>query len=135
MTSALASPPGSMTPLHCSTGYSNDVMDHLRQAKLGSRALEFCLFLQRQTFGNAGWHRKQGRQEWWCSFDLAAWATALACAKSNVLRIRAALEACQIIRFEPDPAAPGQGRIGWNLTFTDWQPYDGRRCRPSQQES
>ena len=114
-------------PFSCSTHLANDVTDHLRRAKLGSRALEFCLYLHRQTFGNAGWHRKLGREEWWCAFDLATWAVALACNKSNLRRIRADLEACQIICFEPDPSQPGQGRIGWNLAFEAWQPYDGRR--------
>jgi hypothetical protein len=106
---------------------ANEVTDQLRRAKLGSRALEFCLYLHRQTFGNAGWHRKLGREEWWCAFDLATWAVALACNKSNLRRIRADLEACQIIRFEPDPTHPGQGRMGWNLAFAEWQPYDRRR--------
>ena len=114
-------------PFSCSTNLANEVTDQLRRAKLGSRALEFCLYLHRQTFGNAGWHRKLGREEWWCAFDLATWASALACNKSNLRRIRADLEACQIIRFAPDPVHPGQGQIGWNLAFAEWQPYDGRR--------
>ena len=114
-------------PFSCSTNLANEVTDQLRRAKLGSRALEFCLYLHRQTFGNAGWHRKLGREEWWCAFDLATWSVALACNKSNVRRIRADLEACQIIRFEPDPSHPGQRRMGWNLAFAEWQPYDGRR--------
>ncbi|HLV99403.1 MAG TPA: hypothetical protein VKT82_12080 [Ktedonobacterales bacterium] len=114
-------------PFSCSTNLANDVTEQLRQAKLGSRALEVCLYLYRQTFGNAGWHRKQGREEWWCTFDLAAWAEALACNKSNLRRIRTELEACHIICFEPDAAHPGQGRLGWNLAFREWLPYDGRR--------
>jgi hypothetical protein len=108
------------------------MIERLRQAKLGSRALEFCLHLHRQTFGNAGWHRQQGREEWWCHFDLAIWARVLACEKSNLLRIRQALVKCQIIRFEPDEQYPGQGKIGWNLEVEDWQPYDRRRFQKSQ---
>jgi hypothetical protein len=130
-------------PCSCSTNLSNVVIERLRQAKLGSRAMEVCLYLHRQTFDNAGRHRKQGREEWWCSFDLARWSRVLACEKSNLLRIRQALVDCQIISFDPDELHPGEGRIGWNLEVEDWQPYDQRRTRicqsgqlaPRQQES
>jgi hypothetical protein len=116
-------------PLSCSTHLSNDVNERLRQAKLSSRAFEFCLFLHRQTFGNAGWHRKQGRAEWHCRFELATWARALACDKSNLRRLRLGLEAAHIIHFEPDEDDSGQGWVSWNLRFEQWQPYDGRRTR------
>jgi hypothetical protein len=102
-------------PFSCSTNLSNVVLERLRQVKLGSRAMEVCLYLHRQTFGNAGWHRKQGHEEWWCHFDLARWSRVLACEKSNLLRMRQSLLDCHIICFEPDELHPGAGRIGWNL--------------------
>jgi hypothetical protein len=120
-------------PLSCSTHLANVVNERLLQAKLSSRALEFCLFLHRQTFGNAGWHRKQGRVEWCCRFELSTWARTLGCDKSNLRRLRLGLEAAHIIVFESDEDGPGQGWIAWNLKFAEWQPYDGRRRRTSGQ--
>jgi hypothetical protein len=102
-------------PLSCSTHLVNEVNERLRQAKLSSRALEFCLFLHRQTFGNAGWHRKQGRAEWRCRFELSTWSKALDCDKSNLRRLRLGLEAAHIIHFESDEDDLGRGWIGWNL--------------------
>ena len=118
-------------PFSCSTNLANDVTDHLRQAKLTASAWEVCAYLQRQTFGNAGWHRKRGQPETQCAFDLAAWAAAIPCDRSNLRRTLATLATCQIIWLVLDPARPGSGLIGWQLDFAHWQPYDQRR-QPSR---
>jgi len=114
-------------PFSCSTNVSNDVLEHLRRAKLGSAAMEFCLYMHRRTFGDAGYHRRRGRQETACAFDLAQWADEMPNDKSNVRRIRADLEACHIITFTEDETTPGRGIIAWNTTYTEWQLYDKRR--------
>jgi hypothetical protein len=116
-------------PFSSCTNLANEVNEHLVDARLSSRAMEFCLYFQRHTFGKASWHRKPGRPEWGCQFDLARWAKALKLDKSNLRRTRHRLEACHIIHFDPDPAHPGQGWLGWQLPFDGWLPYDGRRTR------
>ncbi len=75
-----------LLPFSCSTNLVNAVTDHLRNAKLTARAWEVCAYLHRQTFGNAGWHRKRGQPETQCAFDLAAWAAAIPCDRSNLRR-------------------------------------------------
>src|SRR5258706_15352728 len=114
-------------PFSCSTNVSNDVLEHLRRAKLGSAAMEFCLYMHRRTFGDAGYHRSKGRQETACPFDLAQWAAEIPTDKSTVRRIRAALEACHIITFTEDETTPGCGIIAWNTAYAEWQLYDKRR--------
>jgi hypothetical protein len=114
-------------PFSCSTNVSNDVLEHLRRAKLGSAAMEFCLYMHRRTFGDAGYHRSKGRQETACTFDLAQWAAEIPNDKSNVRRIRADLEACHIITFTEDETTPGRGIIAWNTAYAEWQLYDKRR--------
>lgn len=116
-------------PFSCSTNLSKDVHLYLRRVKLGGAAWEFCSLLHDHTFGDAGWHRKNGHRETWCAFDLASWARELECDKSNLQRVLRELEACQIIFFAPDANDPGKGRIGWNIHFSEWQRYDSRRAR------
>src|SRR5260221_64163 len=43
-------------PFSCSTNVSNDVLEHLRRAKLGSAAMEFCLYMHRRTFAGSASH-------------------------------------------------------------------------------
>lgn len=119
-------------PFSCSTNLANDVMDHLRRVKPGMAAWSVCAYIHRQTFGKAGAQRRRGESEpgRWCAFDLARWAAELDLPKSNLLRIRNDLATCHIILFEPSGTRRGQGRIGWNLAFDQWQRYShhgGRR--------
>lgn len=123
---------GNVVPLSCSTRLSNDVLEHIRRAKLGAAALEFCLYMHRKTFGDAGYHRKQGREETGCAFDLAQWAAEIPSDRSNVRRVRDQLAACGILTFEADPDAPGCGTVAWNVRFEEWLPYDGRRATKQQ---
>src|SRR5579859_7063413 len=116
-------------PFSCSTNASNDVLEHVRRVKLGSAALEFCLYMHRRTFGDAGFHRKKGRHETSCIFDLARWSADIPADRSNVRRIRAGLEACHIITFAEDTQTPGRGLIAWNMAYEEWQPYDKRRLK------
>lgn len=111
-------------PLSCSTHFANDVNDHLRTSCLTGAAWNVCSYILRHTFGDAGWHRKEGRSEFSCFFDLAKWALALGMDKNTILRIRDRLIASKILLFAQ--TAPGEGIITWNLTFSDWQAYDTR---------
>lgn len=116
-------------PFSVSTNLSKLAHRYLRTARLGGPAWEFCSLLHDRTFGDAGYHRQNGHREYWCQFDLARWAAELEIAKSNLQRIMAALQACDIIFYEPDQNNPGSGRVGWNIHFEEWQRYDGRRAK------
>jgi len=110
-----------VVPFSCSTNLSNDVLSALRKAKLRADALNVCLYMHRQTFGNAGFHRKRRQSEVWCDYKHAVWAREVPCDKGNLSRIIRRLEACRIVVWQGGDRA--SGRIGWNVDVTLWQRY------------
>lgn len=115
-------------PISCSTHLSKDVHLHLRRMQLTGRAWDVCTYAHDLTFGNAGWHRKQGKSELSCTFDLASWAEALGINRSNLQRILARLVKHKIITFIPYANLPGRATITWNINFQEWVAgYDSHR--------
>jgi hypothetical protein len=108
-------------PFSCSTNLSNDVLEGMRRVKLRADAYAVCLYMHRQTFGNAGFHKKRHRSEVWCDFRLSEWAREVPCDKGNLSRIIKRLEECRIIVWQGNDRA--SGRIGWNVDTTLWQRY------------
>lgn len=86
----------------------------------------FLRYLEEQTWGNAGWHRQQGRREpgSWCYLDEAAWAEALDTTQAAIKKTRLRLTAARIITTERIAGHPHLYRIGWNLAVppTSWGP-------------
>jgi hypothetical protein len=69
-----------VAPLHgVMTGLANLVNEHLSRLTIGPQATRFLRHLERQTFGNAGLHRRARRSDpgLWCPYAHAAWAEAL----------------------------------------------------------
>jgi hypothetical protein len=114
-------PDARVIPFSCSTNLSNDVMDGLRKAKLRAKAWDVCAYMHRQTFGNAGWHRKRRQSEVWCDFKLTTWAHEVPCDKGNLSRIIDRLEECRIIVWQGYDRA--SGKIGWQVDLTLWKRY------------
>lgn len=121
-------------PFSCSTNLSNDVIEHWGMLGPGPLALAFLARMHRKTFGDAGDHRKNNESFLSCTFDLAGWATALGCNRSNLLRTRAHLEESHVIRFVPGEPGSGRGKLTWNIRFTEWTYYH-RRVAKRQQAS
>ena len=105
----------------------------LKKVDLPPKVTRFLRHLEDLTFGNAGYHQHWGHEApgSWCHFDLLAWATELEVEKSGLLRIRRRLLEEGIIWFEADETQPGRGRIGWNLTYSEWLPLQGQGRRIS----
>ncbi len=112
-------------PFSCSTNLSNDVIEHIGMLGPGPLALRFLTRMHRRTFGDAGDHRKNNESFLSCVFDLAGWATALGCNRSNLLKTRAHLEESQVFTFAPDET-PGRGKLTWNIRFEEWTYYHRR---------
>lgn len=114
-----------VVPLHgVMTGLANLVNEHLTRLTIGPQATRFLRHLERQTFGNAGLHRRAGRQDpgLWCPYVHAQWAVALELSSSALTHLRTRLIEAGIIWYTPDPACRGEGAVGWNFDFAAWRP-------------
>ncbi len=133
-TASRASDPATATPaparepvaaLHgVMTGLANLVNEHLGRLTIGPQATRFLRHLERQTFGNAGWHRRAGRNDpgLWCPYDHAAWAETLGLSSSALTHLRTRLMEAGIIWYTPDPEHRGHGALGWGFDFASWKP-------------
>lgn len=117
-----------MGTISCISGDARTVLQHLQRHTFSQASWQFLLAMLDDSFGNAGWHRQDGKPDHWCPFDLASWATRLDADKSNLLRTRDQLVARNIIIFTP--TGPGTGELVWNLTVSDWQKSSWGGTRP-----
>jgi hypothetical protein len=106
------------------TGLANLVNEQLGRLTIGPQATRFLRHLERQTFGNAGLHRRAGRSDpgLWCPYDHAAWAATLGLSSSALTHLRARLVEAGILWYTPDPERRGQGAVGWDFDFASWKP-------------
>jgi hypothetical protein len=114
-----------VAPLHgVMTGLANLVNEHLSRLTIGPQATRFLRHLERQTFGNAGLHRRAGRSDpgLWCPYVHAEWAEALAVSASALTHLRVRLVEAGIIWYRPDPDRRGRGAVGWSFDFASWKP-------------
>ncbi|HKB49712.1 MAG TPA: hypothetical protein VKC57_18525, partial [Ktedonobacterales bacterium] len=104
------------------TGLANLVNEQLGRLTIGPRATRFLRHLERVTFGNAGWHRRAGRDDpgLWCPYDHAAWAETLGLSSSALTHLRSRLVKAGIIWYTPGPDYRGQGALGWSFDFASW---------------
>jgi len=117
--------PATIHPLvGCMTGVANVVSEHLARVDLPPKVTRFLRCLERATFGWAGAHRAQGREQpgVWCPFVLAEWVEHTQMSRSQILHVRARLVEDRLIWYEADEAVRGRGRIGWNLDVALWKP-------------
>src|SRR5258708_6093286 len=114
------------------TGLANLVNEHLGRLTVGPQATRFLRHLERQTFGNAGLHRRAGRSDpgLWCPYTHAEWAAALGLSASALTHLRARLMEAEIIWYSPDPEHRGHGALGWNFDFASWRPLHWGGTRP-----
>src|SRR5215472_16988512 len=77
----------------CMTGAANAVSEQLARIDLPPRVSRFLHCLERATFGWAGAHQKEGRDQpgAWCPFVLADWVERTAMSRSQILHLRARL--------------------------------------------
>jgi hypothetical protein len=106
------------------TGLANLVNEHLGRLTIGPQATRFLRHLERQTFGNAGLHRRAGRSDpgLWCPYEHAEWAAALGLSASSLTHLRTRLLEAGIIWYTPGPDRRGQGAVGWSFDFASWRP-------------
>lgn len=119
-------------PFSCSTNLSNDVIEHIGMLGPGPLALRFLTRMHRKTFGDAGDHRKRNESFLTCTFDLAGWAAALGCNRSNLLKTRDHLEESHFFTFEPGAPGSGKGELTWNINFEEWTYYHRRVAKRQQ---
>jgi hypothetical protein len=125
------------TPLivGCMTGAANEVKEHLAKIRRPAKAAQFLDWLERATFGWAGFHAGNGHESSWCFFTLAQVVEATGLNRFDVIHCRAWLVEAHIIWYETSnipiyPSGKGpDGRIGWNLSFAEWCPphHGGKR--------
>jgi hypothetical protein len=75
------------------TGAANAVSEQLARIDLPPRVSRFLHCLERATFGWAGAHQTQGREQpgAWCPFVLADWVERTDMSRSQILHTRARL--------------------------------------------
>jgi hypothetical protein len=100
------------------TDAANDVTELISTLDAPRNVLRFLLRLERETFGNAGWHRQRGSDVPGasCVFDLARWVMVLNMSKSQIIHLRTRLVEDRIITHDP-----ATSEIAWNLNFDEWQ--------------
>lgn len=117
--------PAAVVPLVGSMmGASNTISEQLARIDVPPKVTRFLRCLERATFGWAGVHRAQGREQpgALCPFVLAEWVERTQMSRSQILHIRQRLVEDGLIWYEADEAVRGRGSIGWNLDVTAWKP-------------
>lgn len=114
-------------------GHCKLITRAIRRAAMAHSLKDFCLEALERSFGNAGYQRLQGDEEpgLWCDFDLAGWAREMDWPRQSVYRAREQVIKLGVMRYAPNPDAPGTGRLGWNIQLDEWLPLQDahRRAR------
>ena len=113
-------------PFSCMTGASKDVLRHIQQGALSTKAKYFLTMIAITSFGNAGWQKHQHLPDPGisCRFDGASWAREHGWSRQYTWRIREQMVALGILTYEPDQTHAQQGTLRWNLDFSQWQVLD-----------
>jgi hypothetical protein len=112
---------GKGEPSNVITGDAKVIDAKIMQVRYPSAAIAFLSRMRITTFGDQGHHRRAGRDEHFCLFELIEWADDMRMARSQVIRTRNRLVEAHIITFTPHPTVPGRGIVGWNMNTDEWQ--------------
>lgn len=126
---------GNIIPFSCVTGNAKTVGAKVMTFRLSDYCRAFLAVVMDETFGNAGRHRRAGREEYTCQFRLAQWLDLLqrkarelgderlhnGWRKPRILAIRDQLVEQQILTYVSGEPGTGTGTLAWNLTLDEWQ--------------